>query len=76
MNVDHETKIGPFAHVAPGVVIAGRVRVKEGAFIGMGSSVREKITIGPWATVGAGSVVVKNIPSKKIVFGNPAREKK
>jgi acetyltransferase-like isoleucine patch superfamily enzyme len=31
------------------------------------------ITIGAWATVGAGSVVTKDVPDGAVVKGNPAR---
>ena len=31
------------------------------------------ITIGPWAMVGAGSVVTANVPAQALVRGNPAR---
>lgn len=31
------------------------------------------ITIGKGATIGAGAVVVKNVPPHSVVVGNPAR---
>ena len=42
-------------------------------FSGLGSTVRNNINIGEWSLVGAGSVVVKDIPDKVVAFGNPAR---
>ena len=47
--------------------------VKRGAAIGSGSTLLCGITIGERATVGAGSVVTKNVPAGAIVAGNPAR---
>ena len=35
-----------------GVNIAGNVTIEEGAYIGVGSSIREKINIGAWSIVG------------------------
>lgn len=47
--------------------------VKKGASIGAGSVVLGGITIGENALIGAGSVVTKDIPSKELWVGNPAR---
>jgi acetyltransferase-like isoleucine patch superfamily enzyme len=47
--------------------------VKRGAAIGSGSTLLGGITIGENATVGAGSVVTKDVPPNAIVAGNPAR---
>jgi acetyltransferase-like isoleucine patch superfamily enzyme len=48
-------------------------RVKKGASIGANSVILPGVTIGEEALVGAGSVVTKNVPSRAIVAGNPAR---
>jgi len=47
--------------------------VKQGAAIGSGATLLGGITIGENATVGAGSVVTKDVPANAIVAGNPAR---
>jgi UDP-2-acetamido-3-amino-2,3-dideoxy-glucuronate N-acetyltransferase len=31
------------------------------------------VTVGPWALVGAGSVVTADVPAHGLVVGNPAR---
>lgn len=48
--------------------------VGDGASIGAGSTIRCGITIGQAARIGAGSVVVKDVPDGALVFGNPAKE--
>jgi acetyltransferase-like isoleucine patch superfamily enzyme len=50
-----------------------RTTVKKGASIGANSVVLPGVTIGEKALVGAGSVVTKDVPSRAIVAGNPAR---
>ena len=50
-----------------------RTRVKKGASIGANSVILPGVTIGEGALVGAGSVVTKDVPSRAIVAGNPAR---
>jgi acetyltransferase-like isoleucine patch superfamily enzyme len=47
--------------------------VKRGAAIGSGATLLCGITIGERATVGAGSVVTKDVPADAVVAGNPAR---
>jgi len=71
--VDHECEIGAFVHLAPGVALAGRVRVGEGAFLGIGARVIPGRGIGAWAVVGAGAVVLDDVPDGVTVAGVPAR---
>ncbi len=71
--IEHECKIGDFAHIAPGATLAGNVTIGERSFIGANSVVKEGVTIGKDVIVGAGSVVVKDIPNGQTVVGNPAR---
>ena len=72
-SVDHHNYISPHAHVAPGAHLGGHVRVSEGALIGIGASVIPGRSIGQWAVVGAGAVVVRDIPASTTVVGVPAR---
>jgi acetyltransferase-like isoleucine patch superfamily enzyme len=48
-------------------------RVKNGASLGSSVTVLCGITIGENSIVGAGSVVLKDVPDNVIVAGNPAR---
>jgi acetyltransferase-like isoleucine patch superfamily enzyme len=50
-----------------------RTVVRRGASVGTGCTILCGVTIGEFATVGAGSVVTRDVPSKTIVAGNPAR---
>lgn len=47
--------------------------VKKGASIGANSTIVCGITIGQFAFIGAGAVVVKDVPDYGLVLGNPAR---
>jgi sugar O-acyltransferase (sialic acid O-acetyltransferase NeuD family) len=72
-TIDHDNRIGDHAHVAPGCHLAGTVTVSEGAFLGIGTSVVPGRRIGAWATVGAGSVIVRDVEDGARVAGVPAR---
>lgn len=47
--------------------------VRKGASIGANATVLCGVTVGPYAMVGAGAVVTKDVPSHGLVLGNPAR---
>lgn len=71
--VEHECRIGDFAHLAPGSVLAGNVTVGAGAFVGANAVVKQGVHIGAGAVIGAGSVVLRDVPPSTVVVGNPAR---
>ena len=50
------------------------VEIFEGASIGAGAVCIAPVTIGRWASVGAGSVVTKSVKDYALVIGNPARQ--
>jgi acetyltransferase-like isoleucine patch superfamily enzyme len=60
--------------VSPGVKnsLKGPI-IKKGAKIGANSTILPGVVIGINALVGAGSVVVKDVPDGGVVVGNPAR---
>ena len=72
-TIDHECSINDYAHVAPGSHLAGNVVVETGAFLGVGASVIPGLTIGEWSIVGAGSVVLRDIPARATAYGVPAK---
>jgi sugar O-acyltransferase (sialic acid O-acetyltransferase NeuD family) len=71
--IDHECKIEPAAHICPAAALAGRVHVGEMAFIGLGSRIIQCLSIGRQATVGAGAVVIGDVPDLATAVGVPAR---
>lgn len=49
------------------------VRVGDGVWIGANSTVLPGVTIGAKAVIGAGSVVIRDIPAFTVAVGNPCR---
>ncbi|HOT90411.1 MAG TPA: acetyltransferase [Anaerolineae bacterium] len=74
-TVDHECRIGDYVHVAPGVHLAGNVNVHNGALLGIGSVVLPGVDVGDWTTVGAGGVVIHDLPGHSKAIGVPAKVK-
>jgi acyl carrier protein len=58
--------------VAPNAVLNARVVLGDGAYVGSNASILPEITIGAWATVGAGSAVVQDVPELASAVGVPA----
>ncbi len=72
--IEHECMIGEFAHVGPGAILCGNVKVGAGSFIGAGAVIRQHITIGKNAMIGMGAVVVKDVADNETVAGNPSKQ--
>mgnify|MGYP003528572466 FL=1 len=56
-----------------GLESARPIRISSDVWIGGGAVVLPGVTIGARSVVGAGSVVVHNVPPDSLVVGNPAR---
>lgn len=72
-NVGHGAAIDDGVWMSVGSLIGGHTRVRSGATIAMGVTVRDNLTIGKQASLGMGSVIVKNIEPGHSMFGNPAK---
>lgn len=71
--------IGDRAVISTGVTIGGRGGrmgapvICEGALIGTGAKVLGPVTVGKFASIGANSVVIQDVPPYAVVVGAPAR---
>jgi sugar O-acyltransferase (sialic acid O-acetyltransferase NeuD family) len=72
-NVDHDCSIGRACHLAPNAALAGEVVLEDHVFVGLNATILPRLRIGRGAIVGAGAVVIRDVPSTKVVIGNPAR---
>jgi sugar O-acyltransferase (sialic acid O-acetyltransferase NeuD family) len=71
--IDHDCKLGKGVHICPGATLAGCVEVEDYATIFTGAIILPRVNIGIGATVGAGAVVIKDVPPHTVVVGNPSR---
>lgn len=72
-GVDHDCTLETGVHIAPGAHLAGRVTVGRATMVGIGACIRDGMTLGCESMVGAGAVVIKPVPDRVTVVGNPAR---
>jgi sugar O-acyltransferase (sialic acid O-acetyltransferase NeuD family) len=71
--VHHQSSIGNFCEICPGVHISGNCEIEDEVFIGTGAVILPGITVGKGSVIAAGAVVVKNIPPYQQVKGIPAK---
>jgi sugar O-acyltransferase (sialic acid O-acetyltransferase NeuD family) len=72
-TIGHEAHIGKGSVINPGANISGGVNIGDGVLVGTGAQVLQYRTVGNRATVGAGAVVIKDVPPGITVVGIPAK---
>ena len=75
-TIGHNTILENFVTITTGVHIGGDNKIGEGTFFGSGSVTIEKISVGKYCIIGAGTVIIDNIPEKSMYVGVPGRFKK
>ena len=71
-HIAHDCQIGDHVTVANQVMLAGHVRVEDGANIGGGAGVHHFATVGTCSFVGGLARITRDVPPFMIVEGNPA----
>lgn len=71
--LDHDTVMEHFASLLPAATTAANVRIGEFTCVCMGCMIIHRRTIGAHSLLGAGSVVIRDIPPSSVAFGVPAR---
>lgn len=72
--VEHDNILDDYVHLSPNVTLAGIVKVGKSTHIGAGSCTKQVLNIASDCTVGAGSVIVRDITESGTYVGVPARK--
>lgn len=73
VHVAHNVKIGKNCLLTAGVIIGGSTTLGDVCWLGLNSTLKNKIALGNQVIVGSGASVINNIPDNDVVAGIPAR---
>ncbi len=72
-SLDHDSSIGDFSSLSPGVITGGRVSIGKCTAIGIGATILHYISIGSNCVIGACSLVNKEVIDNSLVYGVPMK---
>ena len=72
-TIGHDAVLEDFITLYPSVNVSGNVHIQSETEIGVGTQIIQGLTVGENTIIGAGAVVVRDIPSNCTAVGNPAK---
>jgi sugar O-acyltransferase (sialic acid O-acetyltransferase NeuD family) len=72
-SLDHDSEMKPYSSLLPGVTTGGGVVIGGYSCVCLGASLSHRVNIGEHTVVGAGAVVLKDLPPYTLAYGVPAR---
>jgi len=69
-------RVGHCTHLSPGTVVGGGAAIGDNCFVGLGSRVRDHVSIGSDTLVAMGSVVTGSWPPGSVLRGVPAKPRR
>lgn len=74
VGIGHDSMIGDWCHINAYSFMGGFAVLGNGVCLNTRSTILPSMRIGENATVGAGSIVIRNVKENTTVFGNPAKK--
>jgi sugar O-acyltransferase (sialic acid O-acetyltransferase NeuD family) len=71
-TIGHNSNLGTFNSLMPGVNIAGDVQLADRVYVGSGANILNGRTVGAQTKIGSGAVVTKDLPANCTAVGVPA----
>ena len=68
-HIGHHSKIGSHVFIASHVVISGFCTVGDYTFMGVNAAMGNNLNVGSRCTVGAGALIIADVPDGKVVVG-------
>lgn len=72
-GIGHDTVIEDYSSLYWNISLAGNVHIHEGCEIGSKATVLPKKNVGKWSVLGAGAVIINDIPDFCTAVGVPAK---
>ncbi len=67
--IEHDCRIGEFSHMSVGSVICGGSTLESNVFVGAHGTIIQEVSIGKNCVIGAGSIVLADVPKGERVIG-------
>jgi sugar O-acyltransferase (sialic acid O-acetyltransferase NeuD family) len=74
--IEHDCVLEDGVHVSPNAAMGGAVNIGKKTWLGVGSGISNNVKIGKNSIVGAGAIVLKDVPDNVLAAGVPAVIKK
>ena len=72
-TIGHDASVGDWSSLSALCDVTGHVKIAERVFMGSQATIIPTRTVGGRSIIGAGAVVMTNVPADVTVTGNPAR---
>jgi sugar O-acyltransferase (sialic acid O-acetyltransferase NeuD family) len=72
-HIGHRSLVGNNVFISSHVVVSGFCEIKKNCYLGVNSTIVDKVTIPPFTIIGAGSLVTKSLDLAGAYVGSPAR---
>jgi acetyltransferase-like isoleucine patch superfamily enzyme len=74
ISIGHDTYFEEGVSVANGCNIGGNIHFRKDTFVGMGATIISGVKlIGEKCVIGAGTVIIKDVPDFSVIVGNPGK---
>ncbi len=72
-TIGHDAVLQDFVTLYPSVNVSGHTNIGHATELGTGTQIIQGKTVGDYSIVGAGAVIIKDLPSKCTAVGAPAK---
>jgi sugar O-acyltransferase (sialic acid O-acetyltransferase NeuD family) len=72
--IEHDVEVASHCHISTASVINGDCKIGEGCFIGSNATLSNNIQVCKETIISMGAIVRKNIETKGVYTGNPAKQ--
>ena len=73
VHVGHEAHLHKNIEITTGSIVSGFVEMEEHSYLGVNSSIKNRLHLGKNCIVGMGANVTRSVEANTVVAGNPAR---
>jgi len=75
-SIAHDCNLNDYVTLSPGAHINGDNILERGVYVGAGTVTKDELRIRKWSIIGAGTVLIKNVPEYALYVGVPGKLKK